>query len=510
MIFSKTPRIIFITYLIILSYLAIGCAFMFDFNAISLYNHMADAFIHGQLHMRILPPEELLSLENPFDPLQNLEYRAHGYNDFALFNNKFYLYFGPAPVLTLYIPLKVLAGIRLTSPLAVLIFLAGQLIFSVLLLRHLQEKYYPKLSGWIFTVSILVIGLANTAPYLMSFAMAYQVAIAAAMFFQIGAIYFICIAFANKKVNQKYLLLGSLFLSLAICSRYIYVFCCIIIPILLFKIWKDNKSEKATFTKSLITLLTPLIIFGSLMCTYNYLRFGNIFDVGGKYQLATLDLNGKYFFGFDNFLPSLEYYLFKPLKYMPKYPYIFANAPRIRPDMYDDPGPMVGLIHFAPFALLILFVFIIPKLQSLAKNKEESNFPWFHFYLIVTPGIALFLFLCCWEIVFLRYMSDFLTLFLMGACLVWWHLSIILSTYKIKYAVNSLANLLAIYSIFIGIVISLTCGHNGYSRYRHQCSTINFYALETMKSNHYKMSQIWSVMYPHKSIYNINYSNCKK
>lgn len=43
----------------------------------SYYDLLADAFVHGQLHLRIKPAPELLALSDPYDPETNWRYRLH-------------------------------------------------------------------------------------------------------------------------------------------------------------------------------------------------------------------------------------------------------------------------------------------------------------------------------------------------------------------------------------------------------------------------------------------------
>jgi hypothetical protein len=86
------------------------------------YPLLTDAFLAGQTSLLIEPPAELLALPNPYDPIANAQLRLH---DVSLYQGKYYLYFGPVPALTLFLPFRVLTGIHLPSRAAVAIFCAA-------------------------------------------------------------------------------------------------------------------------------------------------------------------------------------------------------------------------------------------------------------------------------------------------------------------------------------------------------------------------------------------------
>jgi hypothetical protein len=93
-------------------------------NVEDRYNLLTDGFTHGQLSFRVQPPSGLLALENPYDPVANLPYRAGdaGYHDVSLYKGRFYLYFGPTPVVTLFAPFRVLGLGHISESFAVLLY----------------------------------------------------------------------------------------------------------------------------------------------------------------------------------------------------------------------------------------------------------------------------------------------------------------------------------------------------------------------------------------------------
>ena len=72
-----------------------------------LYIELGDALLEGRLSLIAEPSQALLSLPDPYDPLQNEGLRLH---DASLYKGRYYLYFGPAPAVMAFILWKLLIG----------------------------------------------------------------------------------------------------------------------------------------------------------------------------------------------------------------------------------------------------------------------------------------------------------------------------------------------------------------------------------------------------------------
>jgi len=65
------------------------------------YNQFTDSFVQGHVYLPTKPSPQLLALPNPYDPAANERFRLH---DASLYQGRYYMYFGAAPALTLYLP----------------------------------------------------------------------------------------------------------------------------------------------------------------------------------------------------------------------------------------------------------------------------------------------------------------------------------------------------------------------------------------------------------------------
>ena len=104
--------------------------------------------------------KELLALKDPWDPVANAPYRLH---DASLYNGHYYVYFGPVPVITLYLPWRIVTGWSIPNNLAVILFLLAGYIFSCLLLFTLLDGAGVQPSWLQKRIAIAALGLCRFA-----------------------------------------------------------------------------------------------------------------------------------------------------------------------------------------------------------------------------------------------------------------------------------------------------------------------------------------------------------
>src|SRR4051812_13686606 len=105
------------------------------------YNRLVDGWRAGQLHMKVEVPAELVTLRDPYDP--NLRPPGLGLHDASLYRGKYYLYFGVAPVVTLLLPFRLLTGVPMPLPLAVILFTFSGFLISTATWLMIRRRYFP-------------------------------------------------------------------------------------------------------------------------------------------------------------------------------------------------------------------------------------------------------------------------------------------------------------------------------------------------------------------------------
>lgn len=421
------------------------------------YALLADAFLKGQLHLPISPPSGLLGLPDPYDPIANRDFRWQGFHDLSLYKGRLYLYFGPTPALILFLPFKLLTKLNMPVNLAILISTLGTLVFATALLIHLKECYFPKFPNWSFLFSIAVIGLVNLSPFLLRCQGPYDVAISSACMFLTGSIYYFCRAASHTDLDLRMLKLGSVFLGLAVGSRLYFIFAAISILFLIWftKLRENNKLKDLFKSRAVKALVTPFFICLLVLSVYNYLRFDSFTENGNKYSLTSFLAK---FVAPSSIIPNLRSYLLQAPAINPTFPFIHATY--WKPSFHLDEGleRIVGLPFGFPF-ILLLFAGL---LASKDTTTEATTFPHFEFKIILAPAIINFILLMSFQYVTMRYIADYMTLLILAACIVWFHLDPKLTHHlKSKRLLRTLAIILATISILNGLAFSITGLNHG-------------------------------------------------
>jgi len=106
------------------------------------YNHLTDALLRGRAALLVEPPPGLLALQDPYDPAQYAAFAPP--HDMSLFDGRYYVYWGPTPAVTLFLPARLLLlGNDLPERAALVIFSFAGLLVSLALLRSAARRLLP-------------------------------------------------------------------------------------------------------------------------------------------------------------------------------------------------------------------------------------------------------------------------------------------------------------------------------------------------------------------------------
>jgi hypothetical protein len=304
-------------------------------NVEDRYNLLTDGFTHGQLSFRVQPPSGLLALENPYDPVANLPYRAGdaGYHDVSLYKGRFYLYFGPTPVVTLFAPFRVLGLGHISESFAVLLYSWTGLLFALLLLRFLVHRYVPETPGWAKVLGTLSVAAGGALPFLLRVPTTYEVAISAGFAFLFAAFYLFATGALGVRPSLLRLSLGSLCLGLSIGARPDLVLA-VAAPLGLWVYLTRTNRLGAGWSKlkPAFALLGPFVACGVLLLVYNKLRFDWFTQFGQRYQLAGIDPTMVRSYRLAYLVPGLYFLFVAPARLTHAFPYFHL------PSSVDYPG----------------------------------------------------------------------------------------------------------------------------------------------------------------------------
>lgn len=219
------------------------------------FNYLADAFLHGQLHLRLEPALV---------------------RDLAFYSGNYYLYWPPFPAVLL-MPFIALFGVNFSDVLFTLVFAAVNVSLVAHFLRLLSAKEIAPTKPW--QRSLLTIFFAFGTVHLI-------LARWGLVWFTSQIIAFLCgllvyIIVIRYKGFAAFFFSGLL-LSFAMLTRNHLVFLGIWPVYYLFEQHKTEGGKKLTGYFSIFTL--PIFVALSLYMAYNWQRFGSYFEIGISYQ----------------------------------------------------------------------------------------------------------------------------------------------------------------------------------------------------------------------------------
>lgn len=365
----------------------------FDMNTVDPYANpyklQFDAFMKGQLSLDIPVSDEVLALENPYDASQ----RGGVFYlwDKAMYDGKYYTYFGIGPILNFYFPTYWLSGRIASDVIVTILYAVIATAATVLFIIGYIVIYKKRVPVSFIPISCLsVILSAGIILSVKAKVTQYYVAVIGGLAYLMLFLLFIMLAVNSKHKKRRPVLFACASLSFAflfLTRVNIAVLGAIIaVPAVYFCIWKgkrgmsvDDDGIIVRTTKEKVIDLSCLASFAFVaVCftfIYNYLRFDSIFEFGTTYQLTVSDIsqNG---FCFDRMPQMIYHTLFQPLETGVTFPYFTVG------DIYElsNHGGYLYLdVNFGLFAIplclglfLSVFVFKSKKKTSLAKSLAAA------------------------------------------------------------------------------------------------------------------------------------------
>jgi hypothetical protein len=251
------------------------------------FNYLADAFLNGQLHLRVTPAS------------------AH---DLSLFNGRYYLYWPPFPALVL-LPFVAVWGVGV-SDILVTIGLGGLNVALVaILLRRATERDVIQLSALQRGLLVLFFALGTTHTALVPYGRVWYTA---------QLVGFACVALAYLAAlslkGMAAFFCAGLALGAALLTRNHLIFtglwpACY----LLWRHWQLPNERGWRLAGLMLAGIAPIVMAVTLLGSYNWLRFGSVLDNGLEYhQMAGFFAKDYRQYGAFNlyYLPTNLWYQF--------------------------------------------------------------------------------------------------------------------------------------------------------------------------------------------------------
>jgi hypothetical protein len=252
------------------------------------YIYLLDALLHGRVN--VTPPLTL---------------------DLSLYHGKWYLYWGPAPVLLL-LPFSLIWGVKASDVLFTMLGGVANVVLIYLCIREMKRYFSISLS--LMSEAFLLLSFAFASPnFFLSLGgrIWYTNQIFATTFLLLFYIFF----FKYLNTGKLYLIVVSVaFFCLACLTRYTLLFNGLLLTYLF---WHSKMTGKKIELQLLISVALTLLFFGCLAAFYNYLKFQNILEVGyrflhGSRRFAAIIKSGS-ILSFKYFWYNFFYYFLNPI-----------------------------------------------------------------------------------------------------------------------------------------------------------------------------------------------------
>ena len=330
------------------------------------YNLLVEGFLSGRPSLKLEPPAALKALADPYDPAQREAVGEGVLHDAVYYKGRYYLYFGVAPALAVFVPFKVLTGLYFPQNLATVLFCAGGFFCSLGLLLALRRRFFPRAAtGWIWLAAVLL-GLGNFCAPLLARNGVWEVPISSAYFFSSLGYWLL---FVGWEKNPRRLLrwsLASVAFGLAIASRPHFVFLAAGLGLIWLigswkKIRRNGRWDFRHLWPEAPALFLPLTLIVAGLLLYNYERFGQPFEFGIRYQLGGYSvvhatLTSWRFFPINFYLEFLA-----PSQIQRYFPFfnVIRGYPGVRPQDWGGAEDPYGLLTNMPFSWLALLTPVI-------------------------------------------------------------------------------------------------------------------------------------------------------
>lgn len=357
------------------------------------YDLLARGFLAGHLYTPIQPKPELLALPNPWDPHIDDSLR---WQDMVLYRGHYYLYFGAAPAVALFVPWRAVTGHDLPENFAICVLCFAGFLFACGTLLRLLELAEARPGPVMVAFLFLGLGVSQSAPFLMNRTAVYEIAIASGYCFVSGGMY--CLA------RRKWAASGLMF-GLAVASRphLALVGAAALGALMLRSEWR----------RPAVRFGAALAAAGLAIGAYNYARFGNPVEFGFRYQLAGPGQN-RVELAARNVVPGTYYMLLSRPELDAAFPWMrmvfrfpFNSAERYPLPFEYFVEPSVGALWLAPF----LPVALLLRRKQVKRPEEVRSI----IAVAAIGGLAVLLFLISTHLATHRYEVDFVPLLLLAA-----------------------------------------------------------------------------------------------
>jgi hypothetical protein len=300
--------------------------------------------------------------------------------DLSRFEDKYYMYWGPAPAL-IVVALRSFTNARIADAHLAFGFVCGTFLMQCLLLRVIWHRHFQQLPAWTLQAMILFVGVAGPPLFLRhnhETAKIYEAAINAGQFFLMAGVLALAHGLSGRGGKPSHFALAGALWAFAFASR-LTLAVPIAFGLVVIVLWSAHAfSSWRQRLLRLVSLGLPLALSVAILGWYNWARFGSVMETGFSYQLAPVLRRNEYRELWDAryVIPNIYNYVLHPPSPVSSFPFVQlargyeppAKSILHVPEFYNA-QPVTGLVWFVPFA-----VFAIPASAAALRMIAPRRF----------------------------------------------------------------------------------------------------------------------------------------
>jgi hypothetical protein len=178
------------------------------------FNLLSHGFLDGHAYMKCEVPDGLIKAEDPYDPAKRPA--GVGLHDASYFKGKYYLYFGAAPVVTVFVPFRLLTGCDLPMPYVNWGFVSLGFLASAALFLQVRRRYFPGSRAWLAVVGLLVLAACAMLFAVLRRPSIWELPIAAGYAFAMNGLFFAVHGHFSQRDRLTWWVLAGISFGLAV------------------------------------------------------------------------------------------------------------------------------------------------------------------------------------------------------------------------------------------------------------------------------------------------------
>ena len=355
-----------------------------EYAATDEYTQMLAAYSHGQLHLPYPADPRLEQVTNVYDNSELFAKEIPFLWDHAYYEGKYYVYFGVAPLITIYLPIYLVTGEAPCAALAAWIATLYALLALYWGVTQMLRAVVRAVNPLLLALTLLTMGFSSgifllqamltfyILPYLLGFV---AVGLTLGTLPQLARLVRLERLPQNSKTDHKtvgrlrrkayaHLVVLGLAVIIMVTSRPLNLLYLIIMlaPMLWWYLRQVHHQRSMALAAACTGV--PVIVGAILVMWYNYARFGSVFEFGQFNQLTMFDTHYHQLeLNFELFWAVLYHFFWENFELSANFPYVLPiTSPDLSMGNYTAVFERAGLLFFPIFWTLPLIWLLLSTL----------------------------------------------------------------------------------------------------------------------------------------------------